>query len=82
LEHSPYVYLGAGLKQGSNPQFITAYEKMTDHNEGCNVLMVDGSVHFINQNIDWRPDIEVNSVYEYWGAMGDGHLNAGGFYIY
>jgi hypothetical protein len=34
--------------------------------------MADGSVHFVSQNIDWRPDINLNSVYEYWGAMADG----------
>ena len=58
---------------GLNNNSICARGVFSYHPGGSQFGLVDGSVHFISQNIDWRPDIEVNSVYEYWGAMADGN---------
>jgi hypothetical protein len=43
------------------------------------VLLTDGSVHFINENIDQKPDVnraflEIDSVWEYLIARNDGKV--------
>jgi len=63
---------------GLNNNSICARGVFSYHPGGAQFGLVDGSVHFISQNIDWRSDIEVNSVYEYWGAMADGFTNSSG----
>jgi hypothetical protein len=68
---------GDPTNPGLNNNSICARGVFSYHPNGSQFALVDGSVHFINQNIDWRPDIEVNSVYEYWGAMADGHSTSG-----
>src|SRR5262245_2278972 len=77
--HINSTLTGDPTNPGLNNNSICARGVFSYHPNGAQFALVDGSVHFINQNIDWRPDIEVNSVYEYWGAMGDGHQNSGGF---
>ena len=41
--------------------------------------MGDGTVRFISENIEWVPNIAVNSLYERLGAMGDGQPLGGEF---
>jgi prepilin-type processing-associated H-X9-DG protein len=44
-EHADYVYLGAGKRDGGNPEIIICYEKMENHeNQGMNILFNDGHV--------------------------------------
>ncbi|HVT89740.1 MAG TPA: H-X9-DG-CTERM domain-containing protein [Tepidisphaeraceae bacterium] len=42
-----YVYLGAGFKQPVAPDAVLAYERLSNHVEGMNVLFGDGHVDFI-----------------------------------
>lgn len=47
------------------------------HTGGVQVALADGSVHFLSENIDQKPDVDraitiVNSVYEYLIARNDG----------
>jgi prepilin-type N-terminal cleavage/methylation domain-containing protein/prepilin-type processing-associated H-X9-DG protein len=76
--HINSTLTGDPTNPGLNNNSICARGVFSYHPGGSQFALCDGSVHFIHQNIDWRPDIELNSVYEYWGAMGDGHQNAGG----
>jgi prepilin-type N-terminal cleavage/methylation domain-containing protein len=77
--HINSTLTGDPTNPGLNNNSICARGVFSYHPSGSQFALVDGSVHFVNQNIDWRPDIEMNSVYEYWGAMADGRTNAGGF---
>jgi prepilin-type processing-associated H-X9-DG protein len=45
--NSPYVYVGQGLNNACNPEFVVLYDKMQDHGEGCNVLFADGHVEYV-----------------------------------
>ena len=77
--HINSTLTGDPTNPGLNNNSICARGVFSYHPSGCQFAVCDGSVHFINQNIDWKPDIALNSVYEYWGAMADGFVNAGGF---
>lgn len=70
---------GDPTNPGLNNNSICARGVFSYHPNGCQFAICDGSVQFINQNIAWNPDVALNSVYEYWGAMADGFVNAGGF---
>ena len=76
--HINSTLTGDPTNPGLNNNSICARGVFSYHPNGCLFGLVDGSVHFISQNIDWRPDIEMNSVYEYWGGMADGHVNSSG----
>jgi prepilin-type N-terminal cleavage/methylation domain-containing protein len=75
--HINSTLTGDPTNPGLNNNSICARGVFSYHPNGAQFALVDGSTHFINQNIDWRPDIEMNSVYEYWGGMGDGRQNSG-----
>jgi hypothetical protein len=75
--HINSTLTGDPTNPGLNNNSICARGVFSYHPGGSQFGLCDGSVHFISQNIDWRPDIDLNSVYEYWGAMADGHLSSG-----
>ena len=76
--HINSTLTGDPTNPGLNNNSICARGAFSFHPNGAQFTLADGSVHFISQNIDWRPDIEVNSAYEYWGAMADGNVNSTG----
>jgi hypothetical protein len=46
--NADFVYLGAGKKQGEVPfNFVVAHEKPEIARNGINLLLLDGSVHFV-----------------------------------
>jgi prepilin-type processing-associated H-X9-DG protein len=77
--HINSTLTGDPTNPGLNDNSICARGVFSYHPNGCQFALCDGSVHFISQNIQWIPDIALNSVYEYWGGMGDGFQNNGGF---
>jgi prepilin-type N-terminal cleavage/methylation domain-containing protein len=70
--HINSTLTGDPTNPGLNNNSICARGVFSYHPGGSQFALVDGSIHFISQNIDWIPDIQVNSVYEYWGGMADG----------
>jgi prepilin-type N-terminal cleavage/methylation domain-containing protein len=77
--HINSTLTGDPTNPGLNNNSICARGVFSYHPNGSQFALVDGSIHFISQNIEWRPAIAVDSVYEYWGAMADGNLNNRGF---
>lgn len=76
--HINSTLTGSPTNPGLNNNSICARGAFSYHPGGAQFTLADGSVHFISQTIEWRPDIAVNSAYEYWGAMADGNAITGG----
>jgi prepilin-type processing-associated H-X9-DG protein len=43
-----YIYVGKGLKVDASTDTVLAYEALSDHGDGMNVLFVDGHVEFLD----------------------------------
>jgi prepilin-type processing-associated H-X9-DG protein len=46
--HVSYVYTGQGLTLNSPPNAVVAYEPLSNHRDGMNVLFVDGHIQWLN----------------------------------
>lgn len=66
------IFTGDPTNPGLNCNAICARGAASYHVGGAQYAFGDGSVRFISQNIDWKPDIAINSTYERLGAMADG----------
>jgi prepilin-type N-terminal cleavage/methylation domain-containing protein len=76
--HINSTLTGDPTNPGLNNNSICARGAFSYHPGGAQFTLMDGSVHFISQTIEWQPDIAINSAYEFWGAMADGHLIGSG----
>jgi prepilin-type processing-associated H-X9-DG protein len=66
------VFTGNPTAPGNNCNAICGRGAASYHVGGAQFAFGDGSVRFISENINWLPDISLNSTYEYLGAMADG----------
>ena len=66
------IFTGNPNAPGNNCNAICARGAASYHEGGAQFAMGDGAVRFISENIDWRPNIAVNSTFERLGAMADG----------
>src|SRR5690349_1481742 len=48
--HLSYVYVGSGLTNRAGASTVVAYEPLTNHNDGCNILWGDGHVSWVNKS--------------------------------
>lgn len=67
------IFTGDPTAPGNNCNAICARGAASYHVGGAHFTFGDGTVRFISENIDWRPDIAVNSTFEYLGGMADGN---------
>ena len=70
--HINSIFTGDPTAPGNNCNAICARGAASYHVGGAQFAFGDGTVRFISENIDWQPDIAVNSGYERLGAIGDG----------
>jgi prepilin-type N-terminal cleavage/methylation domain-containing protein len=77
--HINSIFTGDPTSPGNNCNAICARGAASYHVGGAQFTMGDGTVRFISENIEWRPNIAVNSLYERLGAMGDGEPLGGEF---
>jgi prepilin-type N-terminal cleavage/methylation domain-containing protein len=70
--HINSIFTGDPTAPGNNCNAICARGAASYHVGGAQFTMGDGTVRFISENIEWVPNIAVNSLYERLGAMGDG----------
>jgi prepilin-type processing-associated H-X9-DG protein len=42
-----YIYVGKGLTTDASADTVVAYEKLTDHTDGMNVLFADGHIEYL-----------------------------------
>lgn len=66
------VLTGDPSAPGANCNAVCARGAASYHVGGAQFAFADGAVRFISENIDWKPDITLNSTYERLGAMADG----------
>lgn len=66
------IFTGNPTAPGNNCNAICGRGAASYHVGGAQFTFGDGSVRFISENIDWQPDIDINSTYERLGAMADG----------
>jgi prepilin-type N-terminal cleavage/methylation domain-containing protein len=77
--HINSIFTGDPTSPGNNCNAICARGAASYHVGGAQFTMGDGTVRFISENIEWVPNIAVNSLYERIGAMGDGQPLGGEF---
>lgn len=68
------IITGDPTNPGLNCNAICARGAASYHVGGAQFAMADGSVRFISETIDWKPDIAVNSTFERLGAIADGQI--------
>jgi prepilin-type processing-associated H-X9-DG protein len=72
--HINSIFTGNPTAPGNNGNAICGRGAASFHAGGAQFAMVDGSIRFITETIDWNPDIDLNSAYEYLGAIADGNV--------
>jgi prepilin-type processing-associated H-X9-DG protein len=66
------VFTGNPTGPGNNCNPICGRGAASYHVGGAQFAFGDGSVRFISENIDWKPEMTIDSTYERLGAMADG----------